>query len=166
VETFIQQKVHPGTDNIPIPAHVTAVIEARPVSGTTPLQVADRIDSRADAALAALDRLLRGLRKPGSELQATLDDIRAMALLGKYYAEKIRGATSLEMFRRTHDGAHQAEAVRRLLSAQRFWKDYTTRTAARYRNPLWTNRVGLVDWRELDAEVARDIEIARARPEN
>jgi hypothetical protein len=28
-------------------------------------------------------------------------------------------------------------------------------------HPLWTNRVGIVDWTELDAEVARDIEIAR-----
>ena len=33
--------------------------------------------------------------------------------------------------------------------------------AARYRNPVWTNRVGNVDWRELAAEVADDIAIAR-----
>ena len=38
--------------------------------------------------------------------------------------------------------------------------DYTTRAAAHYRNPLWTNRVGIVDWQELKGEVANDITIA------
>jgi hypothetical protein len=27
---------------------------------------------------------------------------------------------------------------------------------------MWTNRVGIVDWRELEAEVNNDIAIARA----
>ena len=35
------------------------------------------------------------------------------------------------------------------------------RARATYRNPLWTNRVGIVDWDEIDAEVKKDIEIAR-----
>ena len=35
---------------------------------------------------------------------------------------------------------------------------HAARHAAHYRNPLWTNRVGLVDWRELAAEVAHDID--------
>jgi hypothetical protein len=52
--------------------------------------------------------------------------------------------------------------VAQLTLAQAFWKDYTSRTGARYRNPLWTNRVGIVDWRELDAEVAQDVAIAAA----
>ena len=35
-------------------------------------------------------------------------------------------------------------------------------TGARYRNPIWTNRVGHVDWTELNAEVALDLTLARA----
>ena len=85
-----------------------------------------------------------------------------MALLGKYYAAKIRGATELALFRASKRPEHQALAVRHLTRAAAHWKDYTARTGARYRNPLWTNRVGLVDWHELDLEVARDIEIAGA----
>jgi hypothetical protein len=85
-----------------------------------------------------------------------------MALLGKYYASKIRGATELAQFRETREPRHQAAAIQELTQAAGFWKDYTRRTAARYRNPLWTNRVGIVDWRELDAEVENDIAIARA----
>jgi hypothetical protein len=164
VETFIQQKVHPGTDNIPIPAYVAAMAAAAPPPrGTTPTQVADRIDARADAALAALPKLSKSSGSArNAELASTLEDIRAMALLGKYYAAKIRGATELALFRATKNSRHQALAIRHLTDAAGHWNRYTARTAARYRNPLWTNRVGHVDWRELDAEVARDITIARA----
>jgi hypothetical protein len=164
VETFIDQKVHPGTDNIPIPKYVAALSSGESMPrGTTPEQVADRLDARADSALRELQRLTRNRSaQQNAELAATLEDIRAMALLGKYYAAKIRGATELAMFRASKRPEHQALAVRHLTSAAAYWKDYTSRTGARYRNPLWTNRVGLVDWRELDLEVARDIEIAGA----
>jgi hypothetical protein len=160
VETFINQPVHPGTDNVSIPDYVAASLEGRRTSGTTPPQAADRIDARADAALAAIDAFGRQRVARGAELSDTLDDIRAMALLGKYYAAKIRAATELALFRASKLPARQRAAVQHLTSAASFWKDYSARTAARYRNPLWTNRVGLVDWRELDAEVAKDIEIA------
>lgn len=156
VETFIDQPVHPGTDNIPIPKFV-----AGETHGTPPLQVAEHIDARADAALAALGTLEKRAPRE-SELAETLADIRAMALLGKYYAAKIRGATALAQFRAHGETARQREAVAQLTLAQGFWKDYSARTGARYRNPLWTNRVGYVDWRELDGEVAADIAIAAA----
>ena len=165
VETFITQKVHPGTDNITIPRYVEALTkqpDAAP-AGATPPGVAANIDARADAALAALRALkLSGAAKRNRELADTIEDIRAMALLGKYYAAKIRGATALAMYRATRAAEHQQAAVRELTAAQGFWLDYTGRLGARYRNPLWTNRVGHVDWAELNAEVAADIGIARA----
>ena len=49
VETFINQPVHPGTNNIAIPAYVAGVIAGKMPPGTTPFQVADQIDARADA---------------------------------------------------------------------------------------------------------------------
>jgi len=163
VETFINQPVHPGTDNISIPDFVVGTAKGELPPGTTPPQLALKIDARADAALAPLTAFLRAPpAQNNTELAATLEDIRAMALLGKYYAAKIRGATSLALFRSTNLVAHQAEAVQQLTAAAGFWKDYTRRTAARYRNPVWTNRVGLVDWRELDSEADHDVEIARA----
>ena len=85
-----------------------------------------------------------------------------MALLGKYYAAKIRGATALAQFRARRDQTLQREAVHQLSLARDYWSEYTTRTGARHRNPVWTNRVGYVDWRELDAEVAGDIALASA----
>jgi hypothetical protein len=162
VETFINQPVHPGTDNIPIPKYLAGVKGAAKLAGTPPPEVARRIDARADAALAAIAPWEKSAARRDAEFVATVADIRAMALLGKYYAAKIRGATELALFRETRDVKHQNAAVAELTRAAGFWKDYTTRTAARYRNPLWTNRVGIVDWKELDAEVDNDIAIARA----
>jgi len=163
VETFITQPVHPGTNNIPIPAYIESVARGVRPAGTTPLQVADAIDARANSALAGLTALPR---RPATsaDLAATFEDIRAMALLGKYYAAKIRGATALASFRHSPLPAYQADAVRELTRAAANWREYATRTRARYRNPLWTNRVGFLDWNELDGEVARDIEIARSAP--
>ena len=162
VETFIQQGTHPGTDNLTIPKYVEAMGAGTRVTGTTPLEVAARIDERADAALAQLPGLLKSeAARVNPELRETIEDIRAMALLGKYYAAKIRGATALALYRSSDVDERQREAIRELTLAREHWIDYTSRTGARYRNPLWTNRVGHVDWRELDAEVAADIEIAR-----
>ena len=162
VETFINQPVHPGTDNIPIPRYLAGINVAALMAGTSPPEVAQKIDARADAALAGIATWERNGARLDAELVSTVADIHAMALLGKYYAAKIRGATELAIFRASREVEHQAAAVNELTRAAAYWKDYTARTAARYRNPMWTNRVGIVDWRELDAEVDNDIAIARA----
>ena len=158
VNRFITLGVHPGTDNIPIPKYVEAVATRAALAGTSPLQVAARLHQHADAALTALTKMNAG---GNQELARTLDDIRAMALLGKYYGCKIRGATEVALFRRSGDAAHQREAVDQLTDAARYWGEYTTLLNQHYENPLWTNRVGTVDWKLLTAEVAKDIEIAR-----
>jgi hypothetical protein len=162
VNRFITLGVHPGTDNVPIPRYVAGVLAGQAPAGTTPLQVAERIDRHADAALAALKAWAPA--PPGrerDELRKTLGDIRAMALLGQYYAHKIRGATELAFFRSTADAAHRERAVRALTDAARVWRAYTRQASSQYRNPVWTNRVGIVDWAELTAEVDKDIAIAR-----
>ena len=173
VNRFITLGTHPGTDNIAIPQYVEAVVAGEKLEGTTPLEVAKQIDMHADAALATIDRMRRsgsGSRESGKsdtskELVQTLADIRAMALLGKYYAAKIRGASELALFRNAGTTQHKRDAVDYLTQAAEHWSRYTSLAAALYKNPLWTNRVGYVDWKELNREVARDIEIARdARP--
>ena len=83
-----------------------------------------------------------------------------MALLGEYYAAKIRGATELAFFRAAAGAAHQERAVQSLTDAARSWRAYTAQASAQYRNPLWTNRVGRVDWAKLTVEVERDVTIA------
>ncbi|HET9863491.1 MAG TPA: hypothetical protein VFP37_08610, partial [Steroidobacteraceae bacterium] len=162
VETFIDQPVHPATDNLTIPRYVAGLQSGEMPTGTTPLQVAARIDARSDAALAALPGIRAAAKRRPDELVATLHDIDAMAQLGKYYAAKIRGATELALYRATHDAAHQALALKHLELAATYWKRYSSRVVAQYGPGFWSNRVGQVDWAELDAEVRHDLDLARA----
>jgi hypothetical protein len=161
VETFIQQPVHPGTDNITIPRYVAGIVSGDMPKGTTPLQLADRIDARADAARAGFGEL-NAQQSRDPEASATLADILVMSTLGKYYAAKIRGATELALFRQTRKPGHQQAAVDHLRQAQHHWMQYTNWSSSQYRNPVWTNRVGIVDWRELGSEVATDVLIAQS----
>jgi len=96
------------------------------------------------------------------ELETTLADIRAMAYLGKYYAHKIRGATELELYRTldTGNSQHQENAVEELTQASDAWKLYADCAREHYKNPLWTNRVGYVDWDQIYGWVMDDIAIA------
>ena len=166
VNTFITQKVHPATRNIAIPAYVAGVRAGKVPPGITPLQVADEIDERADRAMRTIGEIEKTAR-PGksAEYAATLSDITLMASLGKYYAAKIRGATELALFRETLVKDHRTNASKHLNEAARHWQQYSSRARANYRSPMWTNRVGIVDWTELDAEVRQDIAIANGCPE-
>jgi hypothetical protein len=163
VNRFITLGVHPGTDNISIPKYVEAIVAGAEIKGTTPLQVAEKLHIHGNAALEAGRKLAGGSNR---ELRQTIRDIHAMALLGKYYGRKIHGATELALYRKTGKPEHQERAVAHLTQAAVYWQDYTDLAAALYRNPMWTNRVGIVDWNELRGEVARDIEIAKeAKPQ-
>jgi hypothetical protein len=86
-----------------------------------------------------------------------------MAYLGKYYAHKVAGATHLELARQQGAGAEEArqQSVDELTKASEFWKHYMETASAAYKNPLWTNRVGYVDWKQIYAWTLEDIEIAR-----
>ena len=84
-----------------------------------------------------------------------------MAYLGKYYACKIAGATQLALYRESKDKNYQNKAINELTNALCYWKKYTQLALQKNNNPLWTNRVGLIDWVQLTKEVENDIEIAK-----
>jgi hypothetical protein len=157
VNRFITLEPHKGTDNVSIPVYVRGVIGQKKYAATTPIQVSEQIHAHADKALAILSRLSAGGDK---ELRLTLADIRTIAYLGKYYAHKIRGATELALHRETEEKAYQETAVRELTQAAQYWRYYASTALGQYRNPLWTNRVGHVDWRETFRHVLDDITAA------
>jgi len=94
----------------------------------------------------------------------TLEDIRAIAYMGKYYAHKIRGATELALFRKNQKPGAKNTAIRELTKAAQYWRLYTSTALGQYKNPLWTNRVGYCDWRKLFKEVLNDVKIAGGSP--
>ncbi len=163
VDTFINQPVHPATDNIPIPQYVDAMMRGEKLRGVTPFEVADRIDARAESALKELAPLVpKGEGRPNYASSGTSVDISLMALLGKYYAAKIRGATELAWFRASGEREHQAHAIQQLESAADFARRYADLMSRYFAPRIWTNRVGIVDFAEMAAGARADVDIARS----
>ena len=161
VNRFITLEPHKGTDNISIPDYVKSVTGGEKRAGTTPIQVSEQIHGHADKALAILSRLSHGGDK---ELRLTLEDIRSIAYLGKYYAHKIRGATEVALYRQTQQTVQKDAAIRELTQAAQYWRLYASTALGQYKNPLWTNRVGHVNWRRTFLHVLDDITAAGGVP--
>ncbi len=155
VNRFITLKPHPKSGNISIPDYVESTQAGKTPVGTTPFQVAESINNKADSAL----NWVSAASKPGmsKELNHTIDDIQSMAYLGKYYAHKIIAATNLALFRKTTEKEYQEKTLENLKSSALYWRYYTSVSLASYQNPLWTNRVGHVDWKETYRYVLYDI---------
>ena len=162
---FISLPPHPATDNVSIPDYVKAVRSGIPSTGTTPLQVAEKLHFHADRALANLEGSGGRPNRQSSEatvgttvatlgeLHRTEEDIRAMAHLGKYYGYKIRAATELALYRATGDASHHTRLASELNQSALQWRTFSSIALAYYKNPMWLNRVGHVNWRELYSSV-------------
>ena len=157
VNRFITLPPHKGTGYISIPDYVKSIAAKTKPAGTTPIELSNQIHDHADKALKILGTLSHENNK---ELRLTLGDIRAMAYMGKYYAHKIRGATELAISRKTQNTQSRKAAVQQLKFAAGYWQKYVSVARSQYKNPLWTNRVGYVDWDILTQHVMNDIKIA------
>ncbi len=159
VNRFISLPPHPGTDLQGIPEYVAMLKQGATSQKSTPLELAAEIHSFSDQAIEIVGSL-GDANDP--ELRITLDDILCMAYLGKYYACKIEGATRLHMCREMagQKEINRRQAVADLTKASAFWKMYAELAGSNYRNPLWTNRVGIVDWEQIYLWTLDDIKKA------
>jgi hypothetical protein len=107
---------------------------------------------------------LRRAGRSDKELAATLTDMEAFAYLGRYYADKIRGAAELALYRAdpSRKASHQ-EAVRHLEHAIQQWEAYTEVAANAYHPQLYS-RVHYLDWEKLLNEVRKEAETVRTHP--
>jgi len=158
VNRFITLPPHRETGYQSIPDYVKMTVAGTSSVLKSPPAVSQQLHDHADKALRLVKTIDAGRNK---DLLHTLQDIRSMAYLGKYYAYKISGATHLAAYRETKEVEAQKAAVQQLTSALEYWQRYTASAMQQYKNPLWTNRVGHVDWVKLTEEVRRDIEIAQ-----
>ena len=162
VNRFINLKPHANSGYQSIPDFAKAPA-AEPRDGRrTPLEVADLIDRHLDDATTSL----ASFRATGnSELARTIADVEIVTALGRYYAEKIRGAAFLAVHRRSGDPRAQQNAIDALIRAAEHWHRFATLATASYKNPFWTNRVGHVDWRQNYLLTLEDVRIAGGDPE-
>lgn len=169
VRHFIEGTTMPGSGILDILAWREKALGGGTIEGATPSDVADALAAHAGKALRLLDDLRAGLgstertseERTSKELRLTLGDIEAMARLGTYYAEKIRGACDLALFDRTGRAEDRDSAVRHLEAALAAWREYAAAYSRQYRPALY-NRVGFVDIPELIEKARADVEMAAA----
>jgi hypothetical protein len=155
VNRFITLGTHPSSGYQSIAAYVQ---NGEVDTLSSPIEVSKMLHQKADHALDLIPRLTTG---DDRELHATLQDIRTISYMGKYYAHKIAGATYLASFRQSGQPSFQEKAIAELESALDYWKRYKDAALTQNSHPLWTNRVGYVDFERTTEWVAADIDIAK-----
>ncbi|HWR50876.1 MAG TPA: hypothetical protein VN428_07195 [Bryobacteraceae bacterium] len=129
----------------------------------TPYDVADRVEADARSALARHAEAAALVNGATGEWECTSSDIRALAELGLYYAEKIRGATDLMFAYRSKDKERQASAVRHLEAAVGHWEKLTTINDSHYKPHIIISHSTTepYSWGKYLPHVKNDVEIAR-----
>ena len=123
----------------------------------TPLSLADLIDRDVEAAEEKLKDLGEIKNK---ELRLTIDDIKIVCEMGRYYADKIRGATYVALARESKDEADKDTAVAALTRAADHYKAYVSLVTANHTHEIWFNRVGTLNFKNQIEDAMRDIEFA------
>jgi len=165
VNRFIEyQKNHTGflmdhVGSLTITQYVEAIVNEQVPPGVTPRQVADNLDILAERAQNGVRELRRRSMQSG-EYGETVTDIESIAHLGWYYADKIRGAVELALFRQTGDTAHQERAVEQLRQAVSHWEAYAAASTSQY-EPQLLARTRQLDWWQILEDVKQDVIIAR-----
>jgi hypothetical protein len=126
-----------------------------PAGRMTPLDVADQLTRYADEGLGKVTGIEAGEDRA---LAATVGDIRAMAWLGRYYAEKTRGAVALARYQRSGARPDHAAATLHLTAASGAWREYAAIWSSKYL-PQHLTRMGprLIDIAAIQTDVDKDI---------
>ncbi len=160
VEAFFKHPPLQGSGILSVQDYASAVVNGQAFDGITPMGVADNLDKLAGKALDGA-KTLRKTSKPSKELAATLTDIESMAYLGRYYADKIRGAAELAVFRANPKRReHHNRAVRHLTNAVKEWEDYARVATSQYRPQLFS-RTNYMDWWKLLEDVKKEVDTVR-----
>lgn len=154
VETFINLPPHDcaGVQSI------KDFVAGKESDGHTSLSLADLIDQDVDASEAAVQAMGDVKNK---ELRLTLDDIRIINEMGRYYADKIRGATYVAMARKSRKKDDREKAIRALTDSAGHYKQYVELATANHVNQIWFNRVGTLNFKKQIKCAMADIEIAK-----
>ena len=157
VKDFMAGNTMEGSGILNIADYSKKVINNERITSITPLDVANNLEEYASQTLELISKV-----EPGNnvELQLTKNDIRAMAHLGNYYSEKIRGATNFQIFLTSDDSTYHKNSIQNLEQALEHWKEYVNIMEAHYHGRTYA-RTGKLDWKELTKEVEYDIEIAK-----
>lgn len=154
VDRFIYNPTRDGSGILSIPEFVTLQKHNAPTKGRTPLQVAERLESYTVQVLEYTSVQELGVDESWNEL---VFDLKAWAYMGKYYAEKIRGAYYLHAFRENLGEGNFENSLSSLEKALKYWKLYAAAASRNY-NPQFLAKTRTIDWKALTYEVEQEIE--------
>ena len=161
VDAFIQHPPLMGSGILSVQQYASAIIGGQTIGGITPMEVAERLDKLAEKALTGIQDL-RQSAGANQELAATLTDVESMAYLGRYYADKIRAAADLAIFRADASRKkHHRRAVQHLTNAVEEWQTYAEVATSQYRPQLFA-RTHYMDWLMRLKDVKNEVEMVRA----
>lgn len=124
----------------------------------SPLDVADTLELLSNISLSGLKKLPKINHIFPDELNQTLSDINSFAVIGKYYAEKIRAACDLALFETTSNEEYRKTTLQHLQLAKNNWNEYAAIYSLKNKPALY-NRVGYVDVNKLKEKVQQDIDM-------
>ena len=157
----MEGKTMPGEDVLSISEWRKKLSDNKTITAQTPPEVATVLERDADKTLQLVTELRQQAATTDKELTQTLGDYEAQALLGRYYASKIRCAIDLAEFNASGDATAHASALKHIETALGHWKQYAAIYDRQYL-PQLLNRVGTADIPALTAKAAEDIEIVRS----
>jgi hypothetical protein len=131
---------------------------ADPDDKLTPLEVADKLDEYAHTALNALPDLESQIGED-VELKDVLLDVKGMAYLGQYYADKQRCAACLMLYRlggRQDESQHQ-QAVTHVENSRDHWKQYADVLESHYKTSLHA-KTGWFRWYDTLKQVENEVQ--------
>jgi hypothetical protein len=159
VRHFMEGSTMPSSDVLSIRNWRKRLVDGKPMEETTPLEIAAALDGAASDTFASI-AALRDAAKADPELGKNIIDCECLALLGRYYAAKIRSACALALYDSNGDAFEKESAIRQITAAQAHWKSYSSLRDANYLPGLY-NRLGFVNLTELNEKVGEDIEIVQ-----
>jgi len=156
-ESFFRYPPLRGSGILSVQEYAAAVLADKPFDGITPLEVARRLDEYAKQTLDGV-KALRKQADGQEEMLSMLGDLEAMAYLGRYYADKIRGAAELAVYRldSSKNQAHE-KAIRHLNDAVSEWEAYAKAATSQYKPQLFS-RTHYMDWWKILDDVKKELQ--------
>jgi len=133
------------------------VAARKPVDEISPLQVAKNLRGFAATTELGVKQLRAGAATP--EAFTLLDDLLAMAYLGRYYADKMEAATQLALLQVDKNEVHRTQAIKLLKHAVTEWKRYAQMSEKHYRAQSLA-RTKRLDWSTILTDVEADVVLA------
>ncbi len=130
----------------------------------SPLQVADELDFYADETEKLMIDALRIESKDKTDMLAMGAEFLVAVHLARYYAEKIRSATSFSYYRETNSWYDLLDAEKKIKSAHAHWAKLAAHGEKYFRPIVYTLRMKTTGftWRKESEKLAGDTDIIKA----